>query len=201
MAKATVDMAALVAATRAGSFMHVDADAAKKLVKDGLIEINTNVTNEAGEPAARATQKGMDAEDAKASKAAGGEQTNTAPAFYMGSVPSTLFTERKRGGAGKPDKYPFDQLPAPVEGQPIPAFFVAATDKMPEPAKSLSSTVSAASRRYARETGEFKQRKNRKTGAMENAPVLAFDRQFSIIAGEHKVGDQMVKGAWIGRIK
>ena len=44
------------------------------------------------------------------------------------------------------DKYPFAELLAPVNGQ-CDGFFVAATAKMPNPAKSLASAVNAATHR------------------------------------------------------
>ena len=50
------------------------------------------------------------------------------------------------------DKYPFAELLAPVNGQ-CDGFFVAATAKMPNPAKSLASAVNAATRKYAKIIG------------------------------------------------
>lgn len=52
------------------------------------------------------------------------------------------------GGAKRESIYPFDQLGVNQ------SFFVAASTDMPEPAKSLASTVSSATARYRVETGE-----------------------------------------------
>lgn len=54
-------------------------------------------------------------------------------------------------GGGKTDLYPFETLnPFPQEGN---AFFVPATKDRPHPAKTLASTVHAASKRYAKRDG------------------------------------------------
>jgi hypothetical protein len=74
-----------------------------------------------------------------------------APVFEMeftSSVP-----ERKRGSAET--IYPFAAMPAPDLSDPAnhryAQFYVKATEAMPNPAKSLNSTVSSANRRYASE--------------------------------------------------
>lgn len=52
------------------------------------------------------------------------------------------------GGRQRESEYPFDQMEV---GH---SFFVPATEQRPDPAKSLASTVSGATARYAVETGE-----------------------------------------------
>jgi hypothetical protein len=56
--------------------------------------------------------------------------------------------KRGGGGGGAPTKYPFDQLEV---GK---SFFVPATAKLPNPLKTLGSTISSANHRYAKVTGE-----------------------------------------------
>ncbi len=56
--------------------------------------------------------------------------------------------KRGGGGGGAPTKYPFDQLE--VGGK----FFVPATAKLPNPLKTLGSTISTAQHRYAKQVGE-----------------------------------------------
>lgn len=186
-----LDLAAIVAATVAGNFLYVDPAAAEKYVADGMIEINPSMT-ENGNVAARATQKGIDSMNT---------QTNTAPAddakptFAIETAPADIFAQKRRGG-GRGDTYPFDQLQAPADGAAVGgAFFIPATEKTPEPWKSLASTVSAASRRYARVTGQ--EEYTTAKGETKARDVLEFDRKFRIVEGE-KDG---TKGAWVGRVK
>lgn len=96
----------------------------------------------------------------------------------------------KRGnkGGGAPIKYPFADLQI---GQ---GFFVAATEKLPDPVKTLGSTVSSANMRYAKETGQTKEvtrakRDGRKAALDVNGnkqmetvtrPVYLFERKFVI---------------------
>jgi hypothetical protein len=89
--------------------------------------------------------------------------------------------------------YPFGTMEA---GQ---SFFVPASAEHPDPAKSLASTVSAATRRYATEAknedGTVKTKAGRKPG--NTVPVRINTKEFTIRAVE--VGG--VKGARIYRIK
>jgi len=74
----------------------------------------------------------------------------------------------------KPRKavYPFEQLEI---GQ---LFFVPATKERPDPAKSLASTVSTASKRFATIDGE-REVKNKK-GAARMVPNYVYQRKFSV---------------------
>lgn len=148
--KPVVTLAEIVAATLAGSFVHTDEASHVKLVADGLAEVNHEIKNEAGEFATRATQKGIDSMNQA--------QTVTTSGVGVGSLAAAMksaFTLDdavalpviKRGGRGG-EVYPFEVMAA---GQ---SFFVAATEAKPDPAKSLASTVSSATARYAVETGE-----------------------------------------------
>jgi hypothetical protein len=70
----------------------------------------------------------------------------------------------------KPEYYPFSQLENVGD-----SFLVAATEKYPEPWKTLRSAVNAANKRYSKPTGETKQTK---TGKKKN--VLSFDKKFEV---------------------
>lgn len=185
---AMVTLAEIVAATKANSFVYVDPANVEQFVDDGLVETNATMTNDAGQVAARATAKAL----AETPANTGDE----APRFVKAATDPSIFTAKRRGG-GRPDVYPFDSLAAPTaDGAPSPEgmFFVPATAEAPEPWKSLSSTVSAASRRYAREVGteEYKG----KDGTTKTRAKLEYDRKFKIVEGEN----DGVKGAWVGRI-
>lgn len=72
-------------------------------------------------------------------------------AYDVLSAPAEIMRaarEPRRSNKGVAEKYPFARL-AVDEG-----FFVPATEAMPDPAKTLASTVSSAKARYAEETGE-----------------------------------------------
>lgn len=103
------------------------------------------------------------------------------------------------GGAGAPQKYPFDAM---AVGQ---SFFVAATPKVPNPLKSLGSTISQANLRYATQTGT-KTVERSKRGAKnklvlddnghkimeeKDVPVYEFNRKFTVrgVKGGQTYGD------------
>jgi len=144
---AVIDLAAIVAAGAAGLYTSPAVHA--PLVAEGLVEINTTMTNEAGEIATRATQKGIESMSTdKAAPAA----TAVKSAFAVEdgvAIPAAA----GRGRVG--NTYPFDAMQV---GQ---SFFVPNTEKKPDAAKSLASTVSSATARYAVATGNKKlNRKN-----------------------------------------
>jgi len=140
---AVITLAMIVAAGADGLF--TSAAVHGPLVEQGLVEINPGITNEAGEVATRATQKGIESMN-----------TNTnAPTPGAAAVKSAFKLDDavelptiKRGGRGG-NVYPFDEM---SKGQ---SFFVAATADKPDPAKSLASTVSSATARYSVETAEM----------------------------------------------
>jgi hypothetical protein len=117
------------------------------------------------------------------------------------------------GGGGAPKKYPFDQLEV---GQ---TFFVPATEKQPDPVKSLGSTISSQNMRYAEKTGETKMVERTKRGEGNKAvldaagnkvretkqvDVYRFTRKFTIRGAEagKQYGNWTApsNGAIIGRI-
>lgn len=147
-------LAAVVAATQQNSFVYVsDADAAPFLSHDpALMEVNPQMKDAEGKTATRATPDGVSF--AAANKQPGAMASAPAAASGDGkpsfNIVMAAVPEIKRGGGrgAAQSKYPFDDMPAPVNGQ-SPSFFVQATAEDPEPAKSLASTVSSATRRYA----------------------------------------------------
>lgn len=134
----------------------VDPSHIKELVAAGHVEVNTAITSDDGKVAARATGVALPFPAAK-------------PTFAIesGIVP----TPQARGGK-KEEVYPFGQLEV---GQ---SFFVPATDKSPEPAKTFASTVSSATRRFAVKSAT--ETKTNKKGAV--VPVLVVTRRFTIRA-------------------
>ena len=90
------------------------------------------------------------------------------------------------------DKYPFDDLVAPVDGQ-CDGFFVPATVKMPNPAKSLVSAVNSATRKYAAIVGVSETLT--KTGKQRN--IYVNTREFKVVP--HCVDG--VDGAFVARVE
>ena len=172
------------------------------LAEAGLIELNGSMT-EGDKIAARTTDKGLELYENGDSVGTVNTDNQPAdePATNQGTQPMTAFTidnavpvpAIKRSGATT-SIYPFDNLEV---GQ---SFFVPATEDMPNPGKSLASTVSSASKRYATETGTRElTRKNRKTGEQEtvNVPTYDYDRKFTV----RSVEENGAKGARVWRIE
>jgi hypothetical protein len=151
--EAQIDLAKLgeiAKATIAGGFIYASANEVAPLVAAELVETNAAMTDESGNIATRATTKGIETMDANTATATADAPAAPAAAPVAATRPArgsfTIRTEVpvptiQRGGRGG-NVYPFDQLP--VNG----SFHIAATDAKPNPAKSLASTVSSASKRY-----------------------------------------------------
>ena len=144
-------LAYIVAAGEGGTFAPLAEVRPLADHKPALVEINEGATDDNGNVAVRATAEGI-----SHSAANSATETASAPAakssFEVMDVPADIMQaakERRRSSRGASEKYPFDSLEV---GK---GFFVAATEKMPEPAKSLASTVSSAQSRYAEETDEL----------------------------------------------
>lgn len=158
VATPTINLAKLgeiAKATLAGGFVYISADEVAPLVTAELVETNPAMTDESGNIAARATPKGIDTVNT---------ETNTATAPIAAATPAPVAgrptfeiddyvpsTHNKRGGGGGKgaELYPFDAL---AVGK---SFHVPNTADKPDVAKSLASTVSSATARYAEGTGEF----------------------------------------------
>lgn len=168
-------------------FLHTSPAVHTPLIEAGLVEINTDIINEAGEVATRATEKGIKAVQTNHDESQAVETVAGKNGFVLEAdiaVPTI-----KRGGRGG-EVYPFDAM---TVGQ---SFFVAASEAKPNPAKSLASTVSSATARYAEEkknaAGEVETKTNKKG---EVVPVMVETRKFIVRSVEEKG----VKGARIWR--
>lgn len=166
---AALDLAAIIAATNSGSFVYTSPEAHASALAEGLVEVNPSMSNEAGELATRATAKGI--ESMNAPQTASTPAPAAKPTFTIeDGIALAPVTGRGRGG----ETYPFDQL------QPGQSFFVPNSEDKPNVAKSLASTVSSATRRYAEEIpGET--RTDRKGNVV---PAIKETRKFVVRAVE-----------------
>lgn len=158
----------VASATAQGGFVYVSDEDAKPLIDLGFIIQNAQVV-ENGKKATKTTDSG----NAEANKPADAP-ADTAPAQSEAAANYQIFTgivlpPSKRGGnkAGAPQKYPFDKLE--VGG----GFFEPTSVKMPDPVKTLSSTVSSVNKRFAKPTGEVKTVTRTKRGDGNKAVVDA----------------------------
>lgn len=187
-------LGAIVAATAAGSYLHVsDAEAAPMLTA-GLVEVNGDIANEQGK-ATRATAKGiehMQTNQGAATAAATPAATAEKPKFAI--VSNVPVPESVRKGVTRTEQYPFSQLEA---GQ---SFFIAATTEKPNPERSYASTVASARNRYAT-NHPTETRINKRTKA--TVPAKVFGRDFAIraMADGAPYGQAGVKGAAVFRTK
>lgn len=192
IAEATLDQTQGYAMVKNGATVNM-------LAEGGLVEVNAQMV-EGDKIAARATDKGVDAyqngdmvepANATADEPATNEGNQAMSEFKIDTgVPVPAI---KRTGAAT-SIYPFDALEV---GQ---SFFVPATEDMPNPGKSLASTVSSASKRYATENGTREiTRKNRTTGEKETVevPTYHYDRKFMV----RSVEENGVKGARVWRVE
>ena len=184
-----IGLAEIVAAGANGLF--TPAAVHGPLVEAGLVEINPAMTNENGEVATRATQKGIESLDSAAivvdnsnSETAATGKTEKVKSMLKieNDVPVPAISGRGRGG----NVYPFDQLEV---GQ---SFFVANSESKPNAAKSLASTVSSATARYAVASEDGATKTNKKG---EVVPVMVKTRKFVVRRAE----EDGVKGARVWR--
>jgi hypothetical protein len=120
----------------------IPKDLAEKAIKaePTVLLINPTVAPDAnGMVQAKATPQGIAALNGSAAVAAPAASTPKQVFKITEGIP---LPPTKRGGI-RESTYPFDSLP--VGG----SFFVAATEKVPNPAKPLGSTVSSANKRFA----------------------------------------------------
>lgn len=175
---AVIGIAEIVAAGAHG--VYTSPEVHLPLVEAGLVEINPAMTNENGEVATRATQKGIESLDSAATvadNATSETQTETAVTVTTqkaktmfkieDTIPVPTISGRGRGG----NVYPFDQLEV---GQ---SFFVANDESKPKAAKSLASTVSSATARYAVPATDGATKTNKKG---ETVPVMVETRKFVV---------------------
>uniref|UniRef100_A0AAU6W056 Uncharacterized protein n=1 Tax=Pseudomonas phage Pavpe01 TaxID=3138545 RepID=A0AAU6W056_9VIRU len=165
-------LAVIVTATQSeAGFAYAAAKDAKQLIADGLVEQNEGMSNEAGEFATRATEKGIAMQLNENTNAAdsGTDSAASATVSSFAVVADIPMPGASRGGRSN-ETYPFDKLAA---GQ---SFFVPATDAKPNPAKSLASTVTSANERYSEEV-EGETRVNRKGNTV---PATRQIREFAV---------------------
>lgn len=145
-------LAAIVAAGANGMFIAAADSAPLASHNPALVEVNTEIKDDAGNLATRATQAGIDfSAKNPAGAAAAPVADKPKPTF---NIVVTELPEIKRGHGGAATSiYPFDDLPAATKDASgkiaAPSFFIEATEDRPEPAKALASTVSSATRRWA----------------------------------------------------
>ena len=192
-AVAVIGLAEIVAAGANG--MYVPESVYAPLVEAGLVEINPAMVNEAGEIATRATQAGIESLDS------GAIVVDNATTEVNSAIAETGKTEKVKtmfqiednvpvpaiSGRGRGVKvYPFDQL---AVGQ---SFFVPNSESKPNAAKSLASTVSSATARYAVPAEDGSTKTNKKG---EVVPVMVKTRKFVVRRAE----EDGVKGARVWR--
>ena len=188
-----IGLAEIVAAGANGLF--TSAAVHDPLVEAGLVEINPAMVNEAGEIATRATQAGIESLDsgaivvdnataeANSETAETGKTEKVKTMFQVeNDVPVPAISGRGRGG----NMYPFDQL---AVGQ---SFFIPNSESKPNAAKSLASTVSSATTRYAVPSADGATKTNK---AGETVPVMVKTRKFVV----RRVEEDGVKGARVWR--
>jgi len=180
-----ITLATIVAAGANG--IYTSPEVHLPLVEAGMVEINPAMTNENGEVATRATQKGIESLDSAATVADNAtSETQTATTGETQKVKTMFKIEANipvpaisgRGRAG--NVYPFDQLEI---GQ---SFFV-------EGEKAISpSTISAANYRYAVPSADGATKTNKKG---ETVPVMTLVRKFI----GRKVEESGTKGVRVWR--
>lgn len=167
---AVITLAMIVAAGADGLFTPASIHA--PLVEAGMVEINPAVTNPAGEIATRATQAGIDAVAAAAA-----EKPAAPAAKYAFAVEADVPMPSGASRGRTANTYPFETMEV---GH---SFFVPNTDEKPNAAKSLASTVSSATARYAveqkDEAGNVVMKTNRKG---ESVPAMTETRKFVVRA-------------------
>lgn len=194
-------LAEIVEATTdaARGFVYMTEKSVKVLVDAGYAECNKEITDGAGNIAVRATKAGLEYGTAPAATEEEGTTTMNTEATAVRKFPiikNIKLPAISRAGAAKSD-YDFDEL------ETGDGFFVPATEKMPNPGKSLASTVSSASKRYATENGT--REINRKVdGVMTKVtvPAYVYERKFVVrsVKDGADYGYPGVSGAVVSRI-
>jgi len=145
MAKAKKEVAAVITLAHivnAGAEgMFTPAAVHGPLVEAGMVEINTAVVDAAGNVATRATPKGIETVNAKPAAAAAPAAPSTVKASF--SLDTDIAIPAVSGRGRTANTYPFEAMEV---GQ---SFFVPNSAERPNAAKSMASTVSSATARYA----------------------------------------------------
>lgn len=143
----------------------VDPSTVEDHVKAGHIEVNMSAKDEQGRNAARLTATGHNA--VNKTKATPENKLSNEAFEIVDGLP--MPPKAARGGQ-KVELYPFSKLN--VGG----SFFIPATEKNPNPAKTFASTIGSAQRRFGTKTGE-----TRTTAKGKVVPVIVATRKFTIL--------------------
>jgi hypothetical protein len=140
----------------------VTQEVGKPLLEQGLIEVNVEDVVD-GMALARLTSKALAAIPNITKNFNEGISTvNT----DFSIITNAVLPPSKRGnrlGSGAPPKYPFATMEV---GN---SFFVPVTEKMPNPLKSMGSTVAVQNHKYSEPTGEIKKVERTKRGPKNRA--------------------------------
>ncbi len=171
-------------------FLYTSAAVHTPLAEAGLVEVNPTMANEAGELATRATQKGIDSvsnNGENQTSETNGEPAKTEKVNKMSFQLEDNVALPSISGRGRTGTiYPFEAM---AVGQ---SFFVANSEDKPNAAKSLASTVSSATARYAVPSADGATKTNKKG---ETVPVMVETRKFVV----RSVEENGVKGARVWR--
>lgn len=173
----------------AKGFLYTSAAVHTPLAEAGLVEVNPSMANDAGELATRATQKGIDSvskNDENATSETQGEPAKTEKVKTMFQLEDNVAMPSISGRGRTGTTYPFEAM---AVGQ---SFFVANSEDKPNAAKSLASTVSSATARYAVPSADGATKTNKKG---ETVPVMVETRKFVV----RSVEENGVKGARVWR--
>lgn len=173
----------VIAATKADSFVYTPAEFHAPLIASGDVEINSEMTDDAGNIATRATQKHLESNPVT--------QTAQKPKFEIKTASELPTRTRASGGnrAGRAPIYPFDQLE-------VNQYFFVPNDGEKVAAKSLASTVAAANVRHSEEIAGST-RVNRKGNSVVATRQL---RRFKVFDTVETIEGVEVKGAKVFRV-
>ena len=164
----------IVAASATAGFMYIPTKDAKKLETEGLIVSNPAMT-QGDTIAVKPTEKLLaEVNGSNAAAAPAGDAPAEQPAKASVTLEDGVALPAISRQGLKGDVYPFAKMEV---GQ---SFFIASTEKHPNPAKTLASTVSSATRRYA--TPHATETRTSKRG--EVVPKLVPTKAFTIRAVE-----------------
>lgn len=155
---------ALKTATDGGSFLYISPnDDANALLTGGLISVDqANINPQNAEQAAATI---TDAGRAVLAPKPASDPIVGSSFTLMSNIPLPEAKRGKGGGAGAPSKYPFDTMEI---GN---SFFVPVSADMPDPVKTMQSTVSSTNLRFSEETGQTKTVTRTKRGEGNKAVV------------------------------
>lgn len=182
----------VIKATLADSYLFTSEAVHSILLKKGFVEVNSEISNEDGEFATRATELGL--AEAKPDEEEKVKVMPEASKFVLGTVPKDfVLPVANRGGARAP-KYPFADMEV---GQ---SFFVANTDVKGENAvKTLTGASSKANKLFGIPTVDDDDKpvmRGTKNGETQATTFVKIFKAGPYTMGE---GDNTVAGAMVVR--